>query len=144
MLDQSHVGRVLDPIEIEIEKGELIRFARALGETNPIYFDESAARKAGFRSIVAMPTFPVVPGARDEWTWGMIRDLGVNPLKLLHGSQSYVQHQPICAGDVLKGTKTITRLYSKKNLDFIDTVVSYRNPRGELVCEDQCTFVIRP
>lgn len=144
MLDSRHIGLELPSFDVEIERGALLAFARALGETNPIYTNEAAAREAGFRSILAMPTFPVVPGTREELTWGMVRTLGVDPAKILHGSQRYVWHAPICAGDRLRGLKRVVNVYQKKALGFIDTVIEYRDPQGGLVCEDFCTFVVRP
>jgi acyl dehydratase len=144
MLDSRHIGLELPAFDVEVEKGALLNFARALGETNPIYTDEAAARAAGFRSIVAMPTFPVVAGTRDELTWGMVKTLGVEPAKILHGSQRYVWHAPICAGDRLRGIKRVVNLFQKKALGFIETVIEYRDPQGVLVCEDFCTFVVRP
>lgn len=144
MLDSRHIGLELPAFDVEVEKGALLSFARALGETGAIYTDEAAARAAGFRSVVAMPSFPVVLGTRDELTWGMVRTLGVDPAKILHGSQRYVSHAPICAGDRLRGLKRVVNLFQKKSLGFIETVIEYRDEQGALVCEDFCTFVVRP
>ena len=44
MLDRSFIGHKFDAHTVEIEKGRLRFFAKAIGETNPIYFDEAAAR----------------------------------------------------------------------------------------------------
>ena len=39
-IDQKHVGVVSEPRIVEVEKGQLRFFAKAIGETNPEYFDE--------------------------------------------------------------------------------------------------------
>ena len=57
-MDRNAIGRESKAALNEVEKGAIRRFAEALGETNPIYFEEAAARAAGYRSIVAPPTFP--------------------------------------------------------------------------------------
>ncbi|MBK8132379.1 MAG: MaoC family dehydratase N-terminal domain-containing protein [Gammaproteobacteria bacterium] len=44
---------------VEVEKWQLCFFAKAVGETNPIYFDEAAAKAAGHPSILAPPTYAV-------------------------------------------------------------------------------------
>ena len=44
MVDQSLKGFTSAPRHIDVEKGQLKFFAHATGETNPIYFDEAAAR----------------------------------------------------------------------------------------------------
>ena len=36
---------------------EAQRYARAVGDLDPIYFDEDAAREAGYDGLVAPPTF---------------------------------------------------------------------------------------
>src|SRR5271156_2735900 len=43
----------------EIERGALLRFAEAMGETTPLYFDDKAARAQGFRDLVAPLLFPL-------------------------------------------------------------------------------------
>jgi hypothetical protein len=146
-LDKKHIGLELPPFEVVIEHGALQRFAAALAETDPIYFDEQAARAKGFRSIVALPTFPVVLGTRRELTWDLVATLGVRPSQILHGSQRYVLHRTLCAGDRLIGCKKVTNLYEKRGgaLGFIETTIEYRDSAdGTLVCEDFCTFVVRP
>ena len=40
-----------------VEAGALIKFARAIGETNPLYLDESYARTTRFGALIAPPTY---------------------------------------------------------------------------------------
>ena len=74
MLDRKNIGRISKPHTVEVEKGRLKFFAKAIGETNPIYTDESAARAAGYRSLPAPPTFifslddGITPVGRIEFT----------------------------------------------------------------------------
>ena len=56
MIDRKHIGVVSEPRTIDVEKGQLRFFAKATGETNPIYFDEAAAQAAGHPAIPAPPT----------------------------------------------------------------------------------------
>ena len=58
MLDKNAVGRTTPPTLNEVEKGAIRRFAEALGDYNPIYYDEDYARASGFASVVAPPSFP--------------------------------------------------------------------------------------
>ena len=57
MLDKSLIGRESEPVVHDVEKGAIRRFAEALGDPNPIYVDEEAARAAGYPALVAPPTF---------------------------------------------------------------------------------------
>ena len=57
MLDQSKIGHEFESFTAEVEKGRLKFFAKAIGETNPIYMDEAAALQAGYKALPAPPTF---------------------------------------------------------------------------------------
>ena len=42
------IGVESDPVINEIEKGAIVKFAQAIGYTNPIYNDEEIARKTKY------------------------------------------------------------------------------------------------
>ena len=44
---RKKIGKPMDPVVFEVEKGSIRRFATAIGETNPIHQDEAAAKAAG-------------------------------------------------------------------------------------------------
>jgi acyl dehydratase len=46
--------------EMRVTATDIARFARATGETNPIYFDPAAAKAAGHPDVVAPTLFPYV------------------------------------------------------------------------------------
>jgi acyl dehydratase len=43
--------------EFPVEKGAILMFARAVGDTNPIYYDEAYAKGTEVGSVIAPPTF---------------------------------------------------------------------------------------
>ena len=51
------IGQESEPMTSEIEKGAIIKFARAIGDDNPLYSDEEFARASRFGGIIAPPTF---------------------------------------------------------------------------------------
>ncbi|MBL8530624.1 MAG: MaoC family dehydratase N-terminal domain-containing protein, partial [Hyphomonadaceae bacterium] len=57
MIDRSWIGRELGQAVLPIEAGRLKFFAKSIGEANPIYSDEAAARAAGYAALPAPPTF---------------------------------------------------------------------------------------
>ena len=57
MIDRKFIGYRTEPFTVEVEKGRLRMFAKAIGETDPIYTDEAAAQAAGYRSLPVPPTF---------------------------------------------------------------------------------------
>ncbi|MFN7130670.1 MAG: MaoC family dehydratase N-terminal domain-containing protein, partial [Myxococcales bacterium] len=95
MLDRRIIGRNFPPLLNEIEKGAIRRFADSYGDTNPIHRDEEAAKAAGYRNVVAPPTFP----ATLETSVDFFDLLGIRHRTVLVGEQSFEYHQPICAGD---------------------------------------------
>lgn len=77
----------------EIEKGAIRRFAEALGETDPVYFDEEVARERGYHGLLAPPTFSVTLGRNP--IPGLVMPKG----GVLHGEQEFSYGVPFCSGD---------------------------------------------
>src|SRR5918912_4042307 len=103
MLDRSLIGRKSDPIVHEVERGEIRRFAEAVGDPNPIYVDEAAARAAGFPGLVAPPTYAAALAANERFRHSL--DLGSRAL--LHVDQQLEYGRPIVAGDQLTVTSRV-------------------------------------
>jgi hypothetical protein len=57
MIDPRHIGHTLPPYAVDVEKGRLKFFAKAIGQTDPVYSDEAAAKAAGHPSLPVPPTF---------------------------------------------------------------------------------------
>ena len=53
MLDRSLINKNYPTVKFDVEKQRLKFFAKATGQTDPIYFDEIIAREKGFPSILA-------------------------------------------------------------------------------------------
>ena len=81
---------------VEVERDHIRRFAEAIGDHNPIYVDEAAARAAGHPRIPAPPTFAIALRTNDP------RDgIDIDWRKLLHGEQEFTFARPLYAGDRL-------------------------------------------
>lgn len=146
MTREQHIGHIWPPFEVVVERGAAVAFARGLDETDPVYLETAAARAAGFRDILALPTFPIAMCTeRVDLIYDMLRRLQIDPAKILHANQRFVHHQPLCVGDRLVGSKRICGIADRKGgaLTFVDTVIEYRNAAGEPVCEDHCSLVAR-
>lgn len=91
-----YVGRESAPVVLDVERGHIRRFAEAVGDTNPIYVDEAAARAAGHPRIPAPPTFAIALRANDPRG-----GIDIDWRKLLHGEQEFVFTRPLYAGDRL-------------------------------------------
>lgn len=145
MLDKSFIGFETAPRSVDVEKGQLKFFAKATGETNPIYFDEKAARDAGHPALPAPPTFlfclqTMAPGDDD-----VMGKLGINIGQVLHGEQQFTNHKPIYAGDIITVKTKIADMYEKKGgaLEFIVQETEASNQKGEKVGVARTVIVVR-
>lgn len=146
MIDRKHIGVESEPRQIEVEKGQLRFFAKATGETNPIYFDEDAAKAAGHKALPAPPTFAFslalgAPAKRGD----VFEEMGVSRARVLHGEQRFFNHRPIYAGDrITLVTKTVD-IYDKKGgaLEFIVQDTDATNQNGELCTTMRVVTVVR-
>jgi acyl dehydratase len=144
MLDRRVIGKSFPAALNEVEKGAIRRFAEATGDPNPLYHDEEAAQAAGFRSVVAPPSFPVVfSGGVD-----MREVLGITSRNILVGEQGFEYHRPICAGDRLLVISRVVDIYEKLGaggvMDFAVIEDEGRDERGELVYRARRTIIVRP
>ena len=145
MIDRKHLGRVSEPHTVDIEKGRLKFFAKAIGETNPIYTDEVAAKAAGYRSIPAPPTFAFSLDMEREEPFSDLDEMGIELGKILHAEQSFSYHEPICAGDAITLQSEVTDIYDKKGgaLEFLVQNYTAKNQDDVLVAEMRRTIVVR-
>lgn len=145
MIDRKHIGKTRPPHTVEIEKGRLLFFAKAIGETNPIYTDEEAARKAGYVSMLAPPTFTFCLEQDLPNAFEFLESIGVDMRKVLHGEQSFTYHGPICAGDRITLETRISDIHDKKNgaLEFIVLDTTCRKQGGIVVAEQRTVLVVR-
>ncbi len=143
MLDKNAIGRSSPPTLNEVEKGAIRRFAEALGDYNPIYYDEEYARASGFPTIVAPPTFPASFHSAAD-----LRELlGVGIKSLLHAEQAFEYERPILAGDRIYGATRVADVLEKPGpagkMDVAIIEDEGRDEEGNLVFKARRTLVVR-
>ena len=107
-LNRDHIGRSTTSTEpFEVTRGDVRRFATAIGDTNPAYHDVAAAQALGHPDLVAPPTFLITLGMSTAESLIMDPELGLDYSMVVHGEQRFVLHRPVRAGDQLD---TETRL----------------------------------
>ena len=145
VIDRKHIGAVLPSYEVEVEKGRLRFFAKAIGETNPIYIDEQAARQAGYPSLPVPPTFLFSLEREHSHRFDYLQMLGVDLHRVLHGEQSFTYHKPVYAGDTVIFGPRIADIYDKKNgaLEFIALEAVVKDKSGSLVAELRSLIVLK-
>lgn len=145
MLDTSLIGHEFPSFTAEVEKGRLKFFAKAIGETNPVYTDEVAALEAGYRALPAPPTFTMVLDMEGDEFLPFLDLLNMDIARILHGTHEFEYFAPICAGDRITVTGRIADMFEKKGgaLEFVVMEYTYTNQDGVLAVKARNTLVHR-
>ena len=145
MIDKKHIGYAPPPTVWTVEKGRIAFFAKVIGLTDPIHTDEAAAKAAGYRSIVAPPTFFFGAESDAGVSMKMIQEFDIDLGKVLPGEQRFEYHAPVCAGDTLRIDTKVTDIYDKKGglLEFVVREAKVTNQLGEHVADMRGVIVVR-
>ena len=142
-LNQALVGKEYPPVRYEVGREKLREFAVAVGETDPIYHDEAAARAAGHPDIPAVPTFPIVLSLRAGQVVYGDPQLGLDYSRVVHGEQEFVYHRPIRAGDRLLAVAKVASAEPKGRHELLTIETEVTTEAGEAVCTVTGTLLSR-
>lgn len=135
----------LDALEVEVERGPLRFFARAVGESRPEYVDVAAARAAGYRDLPVPPTYFFSLELQAPDPFGFLDALGVEMTRILHGEQTFEYVGDACAGDVLTLTPRIVDVVSKKGgaMELVTKQTTVTGASGDVVARLASVLVVR-
>lgn len=103
------------PQTVEVTSTDCRLFARAVGHRDPIFYDESAARERGYRSVVAPPGFLGRPVYNpDDERPRDSQSLDIPYKRVLNGGTNVEYFEPVCAGDVLTMRTRITEFQERE------------------------------
>lgn len=145
MIGTEHIGLTVPPYTVAVEASRLRFFAKATGQTDPVYVDDDAARAAGHPGLPVPPTFLFCLEMDAPEPGALRRQMGIDIALVLHGEQRFRYHRMAFAGDRLSFAQQVTDIYSKKGglLDFMVRETRVSNQRGEHVADLVATTVIR-
>ncbi|AYC32400.1 MaoC family dehydratase [Pseudomonas cavernae] len=146
MADKSLIGRSTGLTTCEVEKGRLRFFAKAIGETDPIYTDEAAAMAAGYPSLPVPPTFLMCLESEGRNAQAIVEEvMGFDLGRILHAEQEFSYHRMAFAGDVLSFDTHIADVYEKKGgaLQFVVQQTRVINQKGEHIADIRSSLVQR-
>lgn len=143
---------------------DIRRYALAIDDPNPIYYNESAAKKGKYGGLVAPPGyicwatqnasnekrvselteggfirggFLAIPEIPNVWNFGWVR-----------GGEEYEFYKPVRVGDKVtvkyKITDITERTGKSGKLIFITTEHTYTNQRGDLLARHRITMIGMP
>jgi len=143
------IGQAGPATTYEVEKGAIARFAEAVGDPNPIYWDEEYAKNSRHGSIIAPPGFFGWPVRRPQADAAqMMRGPDMAKAgygRLLDGGMEYEFISPIRAGDTLTVTSAITDIYEREGrtgkMAFVIRETTYTNQNGDVVAKTRGTAI---
>ena len=146
---RASVGKESEPSTLEVDKTSCRMFARAVGHTDLIFYDEAYAKSKGYRSIVAPPGFLGMRVFMPAGAAGQGRAPGIGfsvPYKrVLNGGTETEYVGTVCAGDVLTARNKITgfteRTGSMGPMLITTRETTYTNQHGEVVAIERGTVI---
>lgn len=145
MADKSLIGRQMSQGSVDVEKGRLRFFAKAIGETDAVYTDEAAARDAGYPSLPVPPTFLMCLNSEIGDLGELLKVLEMDLGRILHAEQSFTYHRMAYAGDTLSFSTKVADVYEKKGgaLVFVVQETRVTNQKGEHIADLRSALVER-
>lgn len=137
---RAAIGLESDPKTIEVEKGAIIKFAEAIGDENPVYNDEEAARASRYGGLIAPPTFlRSAVSARPELPFEVPFE------RLLDGGSDWEYFEPVRPGDRITAVSRIEDINERNGrigLMLISTIIiTYTNQFGQVVATQTNTSI---
>jgi len=143
-VNADFVGRSYPPSgPYAVDAAALAAFAAAVGSADPVHSDAEAARAAGYRDVIAPPTFAVSLAQQCDRQFITDPEAGVDFSRVVHGEQRFVHHRPITAGDSVLGTLTIDSVRQAGGHAMVTTRTELATEGGEPLCTSTSTIVIR-
>ena len=133
------IGQVSGPFALELTRTSCRAFARAVGYTDPIFYDADAAQAAGHRDI------PAPPGYLGTWPWSpsnsenrqFVEEIPTTLGRRLNGGTELEYYSTPCAGDTLTVEGIIVEVSAKETSMGITLIVTreveFRDRDGSLV-----------
>jgi acyl dehydratase len=136
---RAEIGKESEPVTFEVDKSACRMFARAVGYTDPLFFDEEYARGKGYRGIPAPVGFlghPVYNPSAPQRLGGYFRS--DSPFKrVLNGGTDIEYLDTVCAGDTLTATSKLVDLSEREGrlgpMLITVTETTYRDQAGNTV-----------
>jgi len=148
------IGKAGDITIWEVDKATIRRFADAVDDQNPLYWDEEYARNSKYGSMIAPPGFFGWP---TKWPKAGVIFIDDTAMELkatltragygrsLDGGIEYEFFQPVRAGDILTALPRIIDISEREGKagKMVFTVIetTYTNQNGDLVAKERHTSI---
>jgi acyl dehydratase len=134
-------------VHYEVSREKIAEYVAAIGDRNPLHNDPAAARAAGYRDLIAPPTFAAVFAmlpfrralADSEW----LEHSTIDPARILHGEQRFDFVRPVMPGDRLLVQIIVDGVEPKPKIVLLKVAMRVDNDRSDRILEGAMTLVLR-
>jgi len=105
---ERFIGHRSEPVVNLVEKGAVRKFAEAIGDPNPLYMDEEAAKASRYGRLIAPPTFP------RTFEYGEVEGLGSPGQGYIHGEHRICYERPLYVGEEVSCYAEVKDYYEKE------------------------------
>jgi acyl dehydratase len=154
----ARVGTVAATATGEVIRRDWQRWAAAVGDDNPLWFDPDYARANGYRDVICPPLYlqyailgvSPLSGLRPDGSSGAVSGSLAFPKasRRMAGGESTTFHLPAYHRDEIEMVRTIESVVEKEGRSGRFVLVTwhtvYRNQHDELVAEASTSMIARP
>ncbi len=105
---KDRIGKQSNKVKNVVERGAVKKFADAIGDLHPIYFDEETGENSRYKANIAPPTFP------RTFDYGDIEKLNLPNKGLIHGEQTFHYERPLRVGEEVYCFAKVKNYFEKK------------------------------
>ena len=146
-INRGVLGKEFPPYAVTVERGKVKEFARAIGDLNPFYLDDRVGAASEWGDVIAPPTFATT--FRDEGvdTNVLLRELGTDISRVLHGEQEFEIHRQLQPGQTYLCRAKVVDIYEKSGksgpMAFVVRETAITDRDNELVAMMRAVTVVR-
>jgi acyl dehydratase len=143
--DPTIINKVFETTEpVEVKADRIVRYCAAVGETNPLYTDEAAAKKGPYGGLIAPPSFAVTfRNGRN-----FFQHIPRFGKRGFDAGKDVEFAAPIRAGDKITLSSAVKEIYDKTGrtgtMVFVVIRSTLTNQKGEVVAHIDHRFMNRP
>lgn len=131
-------GELRETRPVTLTKQIIADFAKKIGETNPLYFDEDYAKTTPYGGIVAPPSIHILLMFACTGSTDWMRSPGT-----INAGQSWYYNVPARPGDTIHMRGAALDKFIKKDRLFVIHENVFTNQKDEIVCTGR-GWTIRP
>jgi 3-hydroxybutyryl-CoA dehydratase len=131
--DDIEVGMEFPPVITKLTREDILNYAEAVEDFNPLFLDENFAKNTKFKGLVNHPTTAAILKGYNTYT-------GLPP-GIIHAKQRYKFYSPTRPGEELLTQAKVIDKYVKRGKKYVVIQSLTLNRQGEKKVESTATLI---